>query len=50
MSDDKSKRGAADRRTVAGGEAHEVECFTRKHGITMEQARISSPSNGCVRG
>ena len=39
MSDDTSKRGAADRRTVAGGEAYEVEYFAKKHGITVQQAR-----------
>jgi hypothetical protein len=38
MSDDRSKRGAADRERVAGGEDYEVEYFARKHGITKEQA------------
>lgn len=37
MADDKHKRGSADRRTVAGGEAHEVAYFAKKHGITKEQ-------------
>ena len=37
MGDDKSKHGAADRRTVAGGEAHEVAYFAKKHSITKEQ-------------
>jgi len=39
MPDDKTKRGAADRRRVAGGEAYEVNYFARKHGITKEQAQ-----------
>ena len=39
MADDKTNVGAADRRTVAGGEDYEVEYFARKHGITSEQAR-----------
>ncbi len=39
MSDDKSKRGSADRAKVAGGEPYEVEYFARKHGISQAQAR-----------
>ena len=39
MADDKTKRGAADRRTVAASEGYEVSYFARKHGITAEQAR-----------
>lgn len=39
MADDKSKRGAGDRRTVAAGEGYEVNYFARKHGITAQQAR-----------
>ena len=39
MADDKSKVGAADRRTVAGDEPYEVEYFARKHGLTASQAR-----------
>ncbi|MGF7151557.1 hypothetical protein FHS96_005223 [Sphingomonas zeicaulis] len=38
MADDKSKRGAADRRRVAAGEGYEVNYFARKHGITRQQA------------
>ncbi len=38
MTDDKSKRGNADRRRVAGGEGYEVNYFARKHGITKDQA------------
>ncbi|WP_318012752.1 MULTISPECIES: DUF3606 domain-containing protein [unclassified Mesorhizobium] len=33
MADNKSKRGAADRRQVSGGEGYEVNYFARKHGI-----------------
>jgi hypothetical protein len=39
MGDDKSKRGAADRGRVAGGEGYEVDYFARKHGITKDQAQ-----------
>jgi hypothetical protein len=39
MSDNRKKRGAADRRRVAGGEGYEVNYFANKHGITREQAR-----------
>ena len=39
MSDDKSKRGAADRSKVAGGEAYEVDYFAKKHGISAEKAK-----------
>jgi hypothetical protein len=39
MADNKSQRGGADRRTVAGGEGYEVEYFARKHGLNREQAK-----------
>lgn len=39
MADDKSKRGVADRRRVAGGEGYEVSYFARKHGISKDQAQ-----------
>lgn len=39
MADDKSQRGGADRRTVAGGEDYEVDYFARKHGLPVEQAQ-----------
>jgi hypothetical protein len=39
MADDKTKTGKADRSRVAGGERYEVSFFTRKHGITTQQAR-----------
>ncbi|CAH1696008.1 conserved hypothetical protein [Hyphomicrobiales bacterium] len=38
MADDRSKRGNADRRRVAGGEGYEVSYFAKKHGITKDQA------------
>lgn len=39
MADDKSKRGGADRKRVAGGEGYEVSYFARKHGISKDQAQ-----------
>jgi hypothetical protein len=39
LADDKSKRGGADRRRIAGGQAYEFSYFARKHSITTEQAR-----------
>lgn len=39
MSDNKSKRGAADRRQVAAGEGYEITYFARKHGISKDQAQ-----------
>lgn len=38
MADDKTKRGATDRRRVAADEPYEVGYFARKHGITREKA------------
>lgn len=38
MSDDKSKRGGADRRRVSSTEGYEVSYFARKHGITCADA------------
>jgi hypothetical protein len=37
--DDKSKRGAPDRRRVAAGEPYEVAYFARKHGMPAAEAR-----------
>lgn len=37
MSDDKSKTGAQDRRTVAGAQSYEVTHFAAKHGLTIDQ-------------
>lgn len=39
MADDRTKRGGADRRTVAAGEGYEVGYFAKKHGITRDQAQ-----------
>ncbi|TCU54650.1 uncharacterized protein DUF3606 [Novosphingobium sp. PhB57] len=39
MADDKSERGSADRRTVAGDEDYEVDYFAAEHGLTREQAK-----------
>jgi hypothetical protein len=39
MADSKSKRGAADRRTVSKSQGYELSYFARKHGITADQAR-----------
>ena len=38
MADDKTKRGAADRKKVSKSEGYEVSYFARKHGITKDQA------------
>jgi Protein of unknown function (DUF3606) len=37
MADDKTKRGAADRKKVSKSEGYEVSYFAKKHGITNEQ-------------
>ncbi|MDF0489642.1 DUF3606 domain-containing protein [Sphingomonas sp. H39-1-10] len=37
--DDKSKRGAADRRRVAANQPYEVSYFARKHKISTAEAR-----------
>ncbi len=39
MTDNKSKRGASDRREVAGEEGYEVNYFARKHGLSRNQAQ-----------
>jgi hypothetical protein len=39
MADDKSNRGARDRRTVAGGERYEVRYEAEKLGISEEQLK-----------
>jgi hypothetical protein len=38
MTDDKTKRGGADRGKVAAGEGYELGYFARKHGISRDQA------------
>jgi hypothetical protein len=39
MADDKMKRGAADRRKVAGTQDYEVRDLARKHNLTTDEAR-----------
>jgi hypothetical protein len=39
MTDDKSKRGGADRDRVGGDQDYEVQYLTEKAGISPEQAR-----------
>jgi hypothetical protein len=46
MSDDKAKRGGADRSRVAGGEGYEVDYFAEKHGITVAQAQALIKQHG----
>jgi hypothetical protein len=46
MADDKTKRGAADRSRVAGGEAYEVSYFARRHGISTAQAEALIKEHG----
>jgi hypothetical protein len=38
MPDDKTKRGAPDRRSVSAGQGYEVGYFAKKHGLTRQQA------------
>ena len=38
MSDNTSKRGAADRNRVAADQGYELRYFARKHGLTTAQA------------
>ena len=49
MSDDKTKRSGADRDRVAAGEGYEVECFAKKHGITVAQAEALIKQHGNSR-
>jgi hypothetical protein len=37
MSDDKSKTGTQDRRTVADSEPYEVAYFAKKHGLSHDK-------------
>lgn len=39
MADSKSKRGAADRRLVAGKQTYEASYFARKEGIPIAEVR-----------
>lgn len=38
MADNKSKKGASDRRQVATSEGYEMRYFARKHGIGEQEA------------
>lgn len=49
MADDKRKRGAADRRTVAGQQSYELDAFCRKHGLTRAQGRALIAAHGNSR-
>ncbi|APO67608.1 DUF3606 domain-containing protein [Rhizobium mongolense] len=49
MADDKSKRGAADRNKVAGGEPYEVSYFAKKHGISRDKAEAIIKKHGSDR-
>ena len=49
MSDDKAKRGGADRSRVAGGEGDEVEYFAKNHGISVAQAETLIKEHGNSR-
>jgi hypothetical protein len=39
MADDRTKRGAAERQKVAGGQDHEVRHLAGKFGISTDQAK-----------
>jgi len=49
MTDDKSKRGAADRNRVAANERYELDYFAEKHGISREDARRIIKQHGSDR-
>ena len=46
MSDDLSKRGAADRSRVNVNEAHEVAYWTKTFGVSEEQLRAAVKAAG----
>ncbi|HUV63624.1 MAG TPA: DUF3606 domain-containing protein [Sedimentisphaerales bacterium] len=46
MADDKTKRGASDRKKVNKNEGYEVRYFAKKHGITVEQAKALIEKHG----
>jgi hypothetical protein len=46
MPDNKDKRGAPDRREVAGHEGYEVEYFAQKHGLSVAQAQALIKQHG----
>lgn len=49
MADDKSKRGAADRARVAGGESYEVAYVAGKTGKTTAQVKAAASKAGPAR-
>jgi hypothetical protein len=49
MADDKTKRGAADRQKVAGGQDHEVRHLAGKFGISTDQAKTLIEQHGTNR-
>jgi len=46
MADDKTKRGASDRKKVNKNEGYEVRYFAKKHGITIEQTKALIEKHG----
>ena len=49
MADDKSKRGAQDRRRVSLSEQYEVKYFARKHKLPIADARSIIQQAGASR-
>ncbi|MBX4996686.1 DUF3606 domain-containing protein [Rhizobium lentis] len=49
MADDKSKRGAADRRRISASEPYEVRYFAKKHGISRDEAEKIVKRHGSDR-
>ena len=46
MADDKTKRGAADRRKVSKSEPYELKYFAKKHGISEDQVKALIDKHG----
>lgn len=46
MSDDKSKRGSADRSRIALGEEHEVQYWTKELGVSKQELQEAVKSVG----
>jgi hypothetical protein len=46
MSDDRSKTGGADRRTVSASEDYEIRDFAETHNLTAEQVRTLIETHG----
>ena len=49
VTDDKTKRGPADRARVASGEQYEVAYFPKKHGLLASKARGDAAAAGTSR-